>query len=77
MAEILVSFEKLLDTRRNRSAADPFVIALAQIEGCAVVTGERSTGNLNRPNIPDVCAELKIPSMTLLQMIRHEGWTFG
>jgi hypothetical protein len=41
------------------------------------VTGERATGRLDRPNIPDVCAELGIPSFNLLQMIRNEGWTFG
>jgi hypothetical protein len=40
---LLASHEKLLDTRAGRSAADPFVIALAQVEGCAVVTGERAT----------------------------------
>ena len=74
---ILQDFEKLVDTRNNRSAADPFVIALGQINHCTVVTGERATNSLNRPAIPDVCNKLKIPCMSLLQMIRAEGWKFG
>jgi len=77
VSAILEDFEKLLDTRKNRSAADPFVIALAQIEGCTVVTGEGTTGSLNRPNIPDVCSGLGVPCISLLQLIRREGWTFS
>ena len=37
VTRILSVHPRLLDTRANRSGADPFVIALAQIEGCAVV----------------------------------------
>ena len=62
-----------MDTRRNRSAADSFVITLAQIQSCTVVTGEGATGNLDRPNIPDVCTELGVPCVGLLKMIRSEG----
>jgi len=76
VADILNDFEKLLDTRENRSGADPFVIALAKVEGCTVVTGEKATGTPNRPNIPDVCAALNVPCVSLLQLIRNEGWTF-
>jgi hypothetical protein len=77
VSAILAQFEKLVDTRANRSAGDPFVIALARIQECAVVTGERPTGNLNRPNIPDVCQELKLSWLSLLQLIRNEKWVFG
>lgn len=76
VSEILLKHERLLDTRANRSAADPFVIALAQLNNCAVVTGERRTGSINRPHIPDVCEALGIPVMTMLDLIRAEGWTF-
>lgn len=77
VADILEQFEKLLDTRKNRSAADPFVIALARIEDCTVVTGEKLTESLDRPNIPDVCRALGILDFNLLQMMRNEGWTFS
>lgn len=77
VADILEDFEKLVDTRANRSAADPFVIALAKLNRCCVVTGERATTSSGRPNIPDVCSALRIPCITLLQMIQSERWTFG
>ena len=77
VSSILAAFQKLVDTRANRSAGDPFVIALAQTEKCTVVTGERATGQLDRPNIPDVCQVLGIPCIGLLQLIRNEGWSFG
>jgi len=76
VTEILSRYPKLLDTRANRSGADPFVIALAQIEGCAVLTGERATNSLARPNIPDVCRELGIRSLTMLELIREQNWHF-
>ena len=76
VTDILMTHEKLLDTRANRSSADPFVIALAQVHGCTVVTGERATNSPNRPNIPDVCNALGIPVITLLQLARNEGWRF-
>jgi len=44
---LLDEFPKLLDTRANRSAADPFVIALATLNECAVVTGEHATECIN------------------------------
>jgi hypothetical protein len=55
--EILRDHKKLVDTRKNRSGADPFVIALAKVEGCNVITGEKPTNRLERPHIPDVCRE--------------------
>lgn len=74
VAAILTDHKKLIDTRRGRSSADPFVIALAQIESAAVVTGERPSGTLDRPNIPDVCTALGIRCLTLLQLFREQGW---
>ena len=73
---ILVDHPRLIDTRRGRSGADPFVIALAQVRGCAVVTGEKATGNLNRPKIPDVCRAIEVEVLSLLDLIRLEGWVF-
>src|SRR6185369_14221340 len=55
VADVLANFPKLLDTRTNRSGADPWVIAVGEARGCAVVTHENATGSANRPNIPDVC----------------------
>jgi hypothetical protein len=44
--EILRQHRRLVDTRRGRSGADPFVIAVAKVHGASVVTDEspRHTG---------------------------------
>ncbi|MCK5505032.1 MAG: DUF4411 family protein [Thermodesulfovibrionia bacterium] len=73
---ILHKHERLVDARKNRSAADPFVIALAQLNGCKVVTAELSSNNLRKPHIPDVCRALNIPSINFLQLVREEEWRF-
>ena len=72
---ILARFPRLVDTRKNRSGADPFVVALAMVRGLAVVTYERPSGNLARPNIPDACGVLDIGCISLLEMMRRERWS--
>jgi hypothetical protein len=71
---ILAVHPRLIDTRKNRSSGDPFVIALAQSQQLAVVTGERASGAIAKPNIPDVCDVLGIRWMNVLSMFRAEGW---
>jgi hypothetical protein len=74
--DILRDHRRLLDTRKSRSGADPFVIALAQINDATVVTNERHTGSLNRPHIPDVCHALGVRCINILGLIREQGWVF-
>jgi hypothetical protein len=74
VAVILGAHPRLIDTRKNRSSGDPFVIGLAQARGLTVVTGERASGVIAKPNIPDVCAALKITCINVLSMFRNEGW---
>jgi len=76
VSEILREYQKLIDTRKNRSAADPFVIALAKASSCGVITGEMATNSPDRPNIPDVCRAFGIPSYRLVDVIRLEKWSF-
>ena len=76
VAELLGRYQRLVNDQRNRSMGDPWVIALAQIHGCAVVSGEQRSGNLNRPKIPDVCDALGVRCISLLQLIREEKWLF-
>ncbi len=74
---ILSRHMRLLDDRKGRSGADPFVIALAQIHGATVVTEERLTGSLQkRPNIPDVCSALQIRCIPLVQLFTERKWSF-
>jgi hypothetical protein len=52
------------------------VIAVAQIKGATVVTGEGQNGSENRPKIPWVCAQLGIACISFTQLIQEEGWRF-
>jgi hypothetical protein len=74
VAAILTAHPRLVDTRKNRSSGDPFVIGLAQARGLKVVSGERASGVIAKPNIPDVCAALGIDCINVLSMFRNEGW---
>lgn len=77
VSAILSKHPRLVDTRRGRSGADPFVIAVASVNKLAVVTGEGSSNNLAKPKIPDVCDNLSIRCIPLLELLREQGWTFG
>ncbi len=74
--ELLSDHPRLVDTHRQRSQADPFVIATAESEGAIVVTGEIPRGKLDKPKIPDVCAHRGTPCISFLEMLRKIGWRF-
>ncbi len=76
VSDILAKFPKLIDQRKNRSGADPFIIALAIQNNCYVISGEGFSKKLDRPKIPDVCQQLKVGCLNMLQMFRNEGWIF-
>ncbi|WP_043358369.1 DUF4411 family protein [Belnapia sp. F-4-1] len=76
-AQVLARFPRLVGERKLRTSADPFVIALAKIEGLPIITEEKPTGSTSRPNIPDVCAALGVRPMSLLELIRAERWVVG
>ncbi|MGH3631875.1 MAG: DUF4411 family protein [Sciscionella sp.] len=73
---ILVDHKHLTKTGTGRGRADPFVIALAAIRECPVVTQERG-GSADKPRIPYVCGVRQIPCMAILDVIRAEGWRFA
>lgn len=73
---IMANHPRLVDGRTGKSYADPFVIATAQVRKSTVVTGERPTGNPNRPKIPDVCKRLGIRCISFTDLIRQERWRF-
>jgi hypothetical protein len=76
VSELLVAYPRLVDTHRNRSQADPFVIATAERLQAVVVTGEKPRGKLDTPKIPDVCEARKIRCINFLEMLRELGWKF-
>lgn len=73
-------FPGLRDPKAEYEEADAYVIALARQRDAIVVTQETSAAEKTRPRrshfIPDVCRELGIPCISLLGMMRKEGWTF-
>ncbi len=71
---ILNRFPRLVDSRRGRSGADPFVIGLARTRNIAVVTYETPSGNLEKPRIPDVCHALGVGCLQFVEFIRDLGW---
>jgi predicted nucleic acid-binding protein len=75
-AQILAVHSRLVGQGGRRSAADPFVIALAMVRNGTVVTEETARGNLTSPRIPDVCGDLGVPCVTLMEFIEAQGWTF-
>lgn len=60
----------------GRSGADPFVIALAKINNCAVVC-EEGRGKRAIPRIPDVSEALGIRCINLIGLVREQGWTYA
>lgn len=76
LREVLAKFPRLVDTRKNRSGADPVVIALARCRGAVVVTGEKHRGTADKPKIPDVCDAFSVEAIGFLDFVRRERWTF-
>lgn len=77
VANVLQRFPRLVGEKKLRTSADPFVIALARVTGHQLVTEEKPSGSLNRPNIPDVCSELSLAPIGVLQVIQREKWVVG
>lgn len=67
---------RLIDHRRNKSDGDPWLIATAIHHGCTVITEESPAGGPERVKIPDVCQELNLPHLNLLELMRAEKWRF-
>lgn len=71
--QILRTHSNLLDIRKDKSGADPFLIAAAMIYKCIVVTEEKPSGGPERSKIPDVCKHYNIKCIRVLDMLRLEG----
>lgn len=76
VSSILNDHRELFGWAKNRSGADPFVIALARVNGCTVVSDEKRQSTGKQPHIPDVCDSLDVPHLSLLELFREEGWRF-
>jgi hypothetical protein len=78
MPVVMKSCPNLIDPKRKRDEADPYVIAQAVVSRAVVVTQENPHGvNNAQINIPDACKILDLKSVNLLGMIRALGWKFN
>lgn len=75
LRKIMRDYPRLVDSRTGRSGSDPMVIALAFARGYTVVSHENRR-NLKSPKIPDVCDDLGITHIKLIDLFEQEGWRF-
>lgn len=54
VTKILTTHPLLVDSTKGRSGGDPFLIALALLNGYTLVTEERESKSAKKPKIPDV-----------------------
>lgn len=73
--DIINAYPRLIDSSKNRSMCDPWVIALAQLQRCTLVT-EESRGSEKKPKIPDVCGNLGIKCIRIADLIEELKWSF-
>ena len=73
---VLREHPKMMGKGGGRNAADPFVVGLAIARNGIVVTQETRSNNIEKPRIPDVCQELGVRCIPLVEVIRDQGWTF-
>lgn len=77
LRKIMAKHGRLVDSIKQRSIADPWVIAYAIAEKAVVVTKETPAGSIsNRIKIPDVCIALNIPWMNDFDFAKEVGIRF-
>ena len=72
--QLMTNYPRLVDTKKGRSGGDPFVIAVAMVKALTVISGENATGKLDSPRIPDVCKDLGISCIRILDFFREQKW---
>jgi hypothetical protein len=60
----------------GKNGADPFVIAVAEVESGMVISGE-TNGGPAKPKIPYVCGQRQVGHGKLVDLIRAEDWIIG
>lgn len=73
LTEVITAFPSLTDHHRDRSGADPWVIALAMANNCHVATYEKM-GKKSAPKIPNVCDHFGIKCYTWIDVLRESGF---
>lgn len=74
LVNIMGKYSRLVDSKKNRSGCDPWVIALALERHLTVVTSEKASTTLLKPKIPDVCKDLGLPCIEIVDFFREQKW---
>jgi hypothetical protein len=76
--EILAIYSEWIPEDRSRNVADAFVVAVARVRDCPVVSGEKWSNSPypDRVKIPNVCEGLGIRHLSFLEMLQDLGWSF-
>ncbi len=75
--DVLKAFPRLVDTTKDRSMADPWVIAHAKAEQATVVTKEMVTpAGSKKIKIPDVCDTFGVRCINDFEFVKEVGITF-
>jgi hypothetical protein len=77
LRQVLSRFPRLVDTIKDRSMADPWVIAHAWSANATVVTKEMPSVSVTRIKIPDVCRAFKVRCIDDFQFVKELGITFS
>ena len=75
VGQIAAAFPKWV-TQGGKNGADPFVIAVAEVESGMVISGE-TNGGPGKPKIPYVCGRRQVAHGKLVDLIRAEDWIIG
>lgn len=76
LRDVLRAFPRLVDSSKDRSMADPWVIAHAMTENATVVTKERASESLKKIKIPDVCKHFGVRCISDFQFVTEIGIRF-
>lgn len=72
--EIVNAHPDFLKVNSTKSGADPFVVAFAIVHGLPVVTYETLAKQNAAPKIPNVCNARGIPCVSVVDVLRAEGF---
>lgn len=69
--DILKKQPSLITGSRKANGADPFVVALAKISSCTLVTDETKSGAGQPVKIPNVCEEFGVRQIKFVEFLRE------
>jgi predicted nucleic acid-binding protein len=69
--DILSKYAELVTGSKKTNGADPFVIALAKLKNCTLVTDESRSGVGQPPKIPNVCEAYDVRCIKFVEFLRE------